>query len=141
MSAAPAAQSFTAPDHYELSGGGISITYLPVGAGGLAHFQYQDGQRTLNFTGDQIRKVEVPDLGTVVSVTLTITVDSGSTTFSVLIPQTTLQNTTGSSAHIRTEGITTVHRFSLVPAFNIGQDEIYTVTRLRGSASNVIIPL
>lgn len=50
--------------------------------------------------------------------TLAMTVDTGSTTFSVLIPQTTLSNTPGSSAHIRTEGITTVHRFSVVPVFN-----------------------
>ena len=141
MSAAPVTQSFTAPNHYQLSGGGISITYLPVGAGGLAHLQYQDAQRTLNFSGNQIRTVEVPDIGTVVSVTLTITVDSGSTTFSVLIPRVTLQSATGSSAHIRTDGITTVHRFSLVPAFNLGQDELYTVTPLRGTASSVIIPL
>jgi hypothetical protein len=141
MSAAPQVQTFTAPDHYQLSGGGISITYLPVGAGGLSHLQYQDPQRTLNFNGDQIRKVDVPDIGSVVSVTLTLTVDSGSTTFSVLIPKTTLPSTTGASAQIRTEGITTVHRFSLVPAFNLGQDELYTVTPLRGSASNVIIPL
>lgn len=141
MSAAPVAQSFTAPDHYELSGGGISIVYLPVGAGGLAHFQYRDSQRNMNFTGDQIRKMEVPDLGTVVSVTLELTVDSGSTTFSVLIPRTVLSNTTGSSTHIRSEGITTVHKFSLVPVLDLGQDDIYTVTRMHGTASNVIIPL
>ena len=134
-------QTFTAPDHYQLSGGGISIIYLPTGAGGLAHLQYQDSQRTLNFSGDQIRRVEVPDIGSIVSVTLTITVDTGSTTFSVLIPKTTLPNNIGSSAHIRTDGITTVHRFSIIPAFNLGQDELYTVTPLRGTASNVIIPL
>jgi hypothetical protein len=137
----PQIQSFIAPNHYQLSGGGISITYLPVGAGGLAHLLYQDTQRTLNFTGDQIRSVEVPDLGTVVSVTLMITVDSGSTTFSMLIPKVTLQNTTGASAHIHSEGITTVHRFSLVPMFDLGQDELYTVTAMRGTASSVIIPL
>jgi hypothetical protein len=141
MSAAPQAQTFTAPNHYQLSGGGINITFLPVGAGGVAHFQYHDHQRTMNFSGDQVRKVDVPDLGTVVSVTLVLTVDSGSTTFSVLIPKTTLQSTTGASAHIYTEGITTVHKFSLVPAFDLGQDETYTVTPLRGTASSVIIPL
>lgn len=141
MSAAPLVQAFTAPNHYQLSGGGISITYLPVGAGGLSVLQYQDSQRTLNFRGDQIRRVSVPDLGNVVSVTLTMTVDSGSTTFSVLIPQTSLPNVTGSSAHIQTEGITTVHRFSLLPVVDLGQDEIYTVTTLRGTASSVIIPL
>src|SRR4051812_731026 len=138
---APQLQPFTAPNHFQFAGGGINITYLPVGAGGVAHLQYHDAQRTVNFSGDQIRKVEVPDLGTVVSVTLVLTVDSGSTTFSVLIPRTTLQATTGSSTHIHTEGITTTHRFSLVPSFNLGQDELYSVTALRGTASNVIIPL
>jgi len=141
MSAVPQAQSFTAPNHFQLSGGGISITYLPVGVGSLTHLQYQDAQRTLNFTGDQIRKVDVPDLGSIVSVTLTITLDSGSTTFSVLIPKMTLHNTTGASAQIQTEGITTVHRFSPIPAFNLGQNELYSVTPLRGNASNVIVPL
>jgi hypothetical protein len=70
-----------------------------------------------------------------------ITVDSGSTTFSMLIPKVTLQNTTGASAHIHSEGITTVHRFSLVPMFDLGQDELYTVMAMRGTASSVIIPL
>jgi hypothetical protein len=138
---APVIQPFTAPDHYQLSGGGISITYLPKGAGGVAHLLYQDAQRTLNFSGDQIRTVEVPDIGTIVSVTLILTVDTGSTTFSVLIPRTTLQSAVGSSAHIRTEGITTVHRFSVLPASLLGQDELYTVTPLHGTASDVIIPL
>src|SRR5579872_1837603 len=141
MSAAPVVQPFTSPNHYQLSGCGISITYLPVGAGGLAHLQYQDAQRTLNFSGQQIRTVDVPDLGEVVSVTLNLTVDNGSTTFSVLIPKTTLVNATGSSAHIQTDGITTVHRFSLVPASDLGQDEIYTVAHLHGTASSMIIPL
>jgi len=141
MSAAPVVQAFTSPNHYQLSGCGISVTYLPVGAGGLAHFQYQDSQRTLNFSGNQIRTVDVPDVGDIVSVTLLLTVDSGSTTFSVLIPRTTLSNTSGSSAHIETDGITTVHRFSLVPAVDLGQDEIYNVTHLQGTASSIIIPL
>jgi hypothetical protein len=141
MSAAPQIQPLTAPNHYQLSGGGISITYLPVGAGGLAHLQYQDALRTLNFTGEQVRKVNVPDLGSVVSVTLTLTVDSGSTTFSVLIPNATLHAGPGSSVPIHTEGITTVHRFSIVPVLNVGQNELYTVTNLKGNASSVIIPL
>jgi hypothetical protein len=129
------------PDHYTLHGAGISVTYLPTGAGGLAHLTYQDHHRTLNFSGDQIRKVDVPDLGTVVSVTLSITVDAGSTTFSVLIPAVNLPDHTGASAVIHTEGITTTHRFSLAPQFNLGQTESYTVVAMSGNASLVIIPL
>jgi len=106
--------------------------------GGLTHFTYHDPRQTQNFIGNQIRTVEVPDLGTVVSVTLSITVDSGSTTFSVLLPQVNLPNQPGASVFIRTTGITTLHRLSIVPGLNFGQQEIYTVTRLTGTASLVL---
>lgn len=141
QAAAPHLLTFASPDHYALAGGGISIVYLPTGAGGQAHLEYQDSQRTLNFTGDQIRTVHVPDLGTVVSVTLMLTIDAGSTTFSFLLPDVSLRNQLGASAFIRTEGITTVHRFSIIQQFNLGQHEHYTVTPLTGTASLVIIPL
>jgi hypothetical protein len=129
------------PDHYTLHGHGIAVTYLPVGAGGLPHFSYQDAHRSLNFTGTQIRTVDVPDLGTVVSVTLALTVDAGSTTFSILIPIVNLQNQKGASAVVHTEGITTTRRLSIVPQLNLGQVESYVVVPLSGNASNVIIPL
>jgi hypothetical protein len=132
---------FAAPDVYELTGGGVSVTYLPTGAGGLAHLTYQDPQRTLNFSGAQIRRVKVADLGTIVSVTIVPTVDSGSTTFSILIPAVNLPNQRGASTFISTDGVTTVHKFSIVPALNQGQRETYTVTSMTGTASLVIIPL
>jgi hypothetical protein len=142
VSAEPALQPrFIKPDLYELTGNGITVSYLPTGAGGLAHFSYQDSQRTLHFIGAQIRRVQVPDLGAVVSVTLVMTVDSGSITFSVLIPDVNLPDQRGASAPIQTEGITTTHRFSIVPIFNQGQRELYSVTPLSGSALAVIIPL
>jgi hypothetical protein len=40
-------------------------------------------------------------------------------------------------AHVDTEGITTIHRFSIVPTFNQGQTELYTVSSLTGTASFV----
>ncbi|HZE26834.1 MAG TPA: hypothetical protein VE083_05580 [Terriglobales bacterium] len=70
----------------------------------------------LNFSGDKIRKVDVPDVGTIGSVTLALTIDAGSTTFRVLIPQVELRNQIGASAFICTDGITTVHRLSVVPS-------------------------
>jgi hypothetical protein len=129
------------PDQYELHGGGISVTYHPVFVGGVPALTYQDPHRTLHFRGDQIRRVDVPDIGTVVSVTLVMTVDTGSTTFSVVLPPVSLPNHTGASTPISTEGITTVHRRSPVPAFNVGQRDVYTFTPLHGTASIVIIPL
>jgi hypothetical protein len=145
LATAPQANSsavqFAAPDVYELTGGGISVTYLPTGEGGQAHLTYQDAQRTLNFSGEQIRRVKVQDLGVVVSVTVAPTVDSGSTTFSILIPVVNLPNQRGASTFIASYGITTVHRFSVMPALNQGQREAYTVVPMTGNASLVIIPL
>ena len=135
------AQSFTAPDSYQLTGDGISVSYLPVGAGGLAHLTYHDANRTMQFTGNNIRRVEVPDLGSVISVTLAETTDSGSTDFTFLLPGVNLPNQRGASATITTEGITTIHKFSLVPGLNYGQRETYKTTKLTGTALLVIIPL
>ena len=42
---------------------------------------------------------------------------------------------TGASTNIITVGITTVHRFSIVPVFIIGQDNLYTAVTLTGTAS------
>jgi hypothetical protein len=132
---------FVAPDLYKLTGDGIDVSYLPSGPGGKSYFTYQGPQGTLRFSGDQLRSVDVPDLGTVVSVTLVSTVDAGSTTFSVVVPHVDLPDHLGASVHMRTEGITTVHKFSIIPALNQGQREVYRVTSLHGTASNVIAPL
>lgn len=83
----------------------------------------------------------MPDIGTVVGVTLAREVDSGSTTFSLLIPIVNLLRQLGASAFIRTEGITRVHRFSAVPVFNMGQEELYSISPMTGPAPLIIIPL
>ena len=130
------AAQLVAPDLFVLAGGGLHVTYSTSSFFGGPHFTYQDAFRTLNFSGSQIRTVNVPDLGTVVSVTIMLTVDTGSTTFSVLIPQVNLVG--AMSVPISTEGITTVHRFSVIPVLNHGQQEFYTVTPLTGTASHVL---
>jgi len=138
---APDAVQLGTPDLFQLEGGGISITFHPVFVGARPQLVYQDPYRTLTFRGDEIRRVEVPDLGSVISVTIVPSVDTGTTTFSLLLPQVSLPNQVGASTPISTEGITTVHRFSPVPAGRLGQREVYTVTPLHGTASLVIIPL
>lgn len=64
-----------------------------------------------------------------------MTVDTGSTSFTLLVPQVNLDQT--NQAPVRTVGITTQHRFSVIPAFNRGQIELYTVTDLTGTAEAV----
>ena len=140
QAAQPKATSFATPNFYRLSGGGIQISYRTEGFR-APFLTYQDPHHALTFSGDQVRVVDVPDLGTIVSVTLMLTVDSGSTTFSVLLPQVNLPNQLGASEPVRTEGITTMHRFSLFPPLDLGQREFYTVVALSGTASRVIVPL
>jgi hypothetical protein len=135
----------TSPNQYHVRGGGISVAYYPDGFGpipedpGPLHLVYQDAFRSLAFYGDQVRTVEVPDLGTVVSVTIVEAVDTGYTSFSLLVPDVDLP-TDQSSVSVNTEGITTVNR---IFAALIGhpQSETYTVTSLDGTAAVGPLPL
>jgi hypothetical protein len=133
------------PNQYHIQGGGISVSYYPDGFGppvldrGSLLFVYQDAHRSQSFFSDQVRTIKVDDLGTVVSVTLVETVDTGSTTFSLLVPDVQLPEQQ-TSVFIRTEGITTVHRV-FVALIGHPQSETYTVTALDGTAAVGPLPL
>jgi hypothetical protein len=75
-----------------------------------------------DFTGSEIRVAEVPDLGTLVSVTIHMMVDSGSTTFTVLLPRVNLPAPLAlpAAVPVTTDGVTTLHRFSTVLPCNMG---------------------
>jgi hypothetical protein len=118
------------PTLYELSGDGIQVTYATSSFAGPPIFNYHDATIARKFTGDEIKKVETP-IGTLVTVLIHLTVDSGSTTFSLLVPQVNLPPT--NIAQITTEGITTLHRMQIVGPPN-GQTELYTTHVLRGTA-------
>ena len=137
MSEAGAALAATQKaNNYSLSGGGIHVDYSSTSINGQPRLTYHDHLRNLSFVGAQIRTVSVPDIGTIVSVTLTITVDVGSTTFSVFIPDVLVSAPNGSTP-VRTEGITTIHRMPFAPP-SPGQREIYRVVRLTGTANHQV---
>jgi hypothetical protein len=123
------------PNLFELRAKQLHISYSTSGIDGKAHFTYQDAQQTLSFKGDEIRALDT-EIGTLVSVSIRRTVDTGSTTFSILIPTVNLDATR--SANIATRGITTIHKFSMIPAFNSGQTEIYSTVILNGTARAVL---
>ena len=129
----------TAPNQYHLRGEGISVAYYPDGFGpvpegrGPLHVVYQDAFRSLAFYGEEARTVKVSDLGTVVSMTIVETVDTGYTSFSLLVPNVDLP-ADPSSVSINTEGITTIHRI-FVALIGHPQSESYTVTPLNGTAA------
>ena len=137
---------FTNPNQYHVQGPDLSLSYFPDGAGpgidgrGRLRFVYQDSLHALAFYGDEVRTVAVPDLGTFVSVTVVLTVDIGSTSFSLLIPEVVLPAGDGASAAVVTEGVTTVHR-AFVGAIGHPQREVYSTVPLQGAASNGPLPL
>src|SRR5947209_4211298 len=121
------------PNFYELSGDGIQVTYSTTSFEGQPHFNYHDANGSKSFVGEQIRTVET-EIGTLVSVTIHLTVDAGSTSFSILIPHVNLR--IGTSVAITTYGITTFHKFSIFGAPN-GQAETYTAHSMQGIAAEV----
>ena len=125
----------TIPNIYQLHGHHLSVTYSTGDLGSIKSLEYHDVFQTLIFKGDQIRTV-VSEIGTLVTVTIRLTVDSGSTSFTLLVPTVNLPGP-NTHAHITTEGITTLHRFSINPKLNQGQTELYTVTQLTGTAEAI----
>jgi hypothetical protein len=122
------------PNNFQLSGKAIHVGYTTTGFDGKPHFSYQDASQSLSFSGDEIETIETA-LASVVSVRIVRTVDAGSTSFSVLIPRINIEQSERASVH--TKGITTIHRFSVLPALDHGQLDHYTVTPLHGSANIV----
>jgi hypothetical protein len=125
--------TFVQPTIWILSGGGIHVRYSVAGP----NLHYQHHLTTKNFSGSQVRVVDVPDVGTLVSVTLELTVDSGSTSFTLLLPRVNLPPPPALPAFVPviTEGITTHHHLSLIQGFDRGQQDFYTVTKLHGTAA------
>ncbi|MBV8613671.1 MAG: hypothetical protein JOY66_07830 [Acetobacteraceae bacterium] len=121
------------PTIWTLAGGGIQVRFSTAGP----NLHYQDPHEVRDFVGQEIRLTEVSDLGVLVSVTLRLTVDSGSTSFTLLLPRVNLPAPPAlpAAVPVETDGITTVHHLSLVPAFQHGQQDTYTVTQLRGTAA------
>jgi hypothetical protein len=121
-----------APNLYQLAGARVHVSYAASGIDGKAHLEYQDEHMTMHFKGDEIH-VTKTEVGTLLTVYLRRTIDAGATTFTLLLPDVALPGP-GASLRIETMGITTMHRFSIVPAFNSGQREVYSFTPLAGTA-------
>ncbi|MHB8269286.1 hypothetical protein [Bradyrhizobium sp.] len=128
------AAAATQPNLYELSGDGIKITYTLEPILGGPQFNYDDGKLSRLFKGGEIR-TEDTEIGTLVSVTIHLEVDTGSTSFSVVLPKVGLG--TSSSEPITTIGITTVHKRRIPGPTPQGQDDLYTVHPMKGTAKIV----
>lgn len=133
---APTATTVT-PNLFHLSGHHLHVTYATTGIAGQPTLTYQDPQQSKSFHGNEIRTIADSDLGTLVSVTLRITPDVGSTTLSVLIPR--MRISPWSIAPVHTYCITTVHSTPFIaPGAVQGQLDTYTVTNVHGTAQAVV---
>jgi hypothetical protein len=88
-----------------------------------------------HFAGSQIRRINT-EIGTLVSVTTQVSVDTGSTSFSVLIPAITLTGT-GDQKAFTTDAVITTHTGpNSVPA--TGVHETYQFIPMKGQATFVL---
>jgi hypothetical protein len=95
----------------------------------------QGGGPIRHFAGSQVRVVAT-EVGTMVSVTTRMTVDTGSTSFSVLIPAISLTSISNQEA-FSTEAIVTTHSGPIAIPFT-GVHETYQFIALKGEASFVL---
>jgi hypothetical protein len=131
----PKIPSIVSSNRYDLQGGDIKVTYGSAGVDSKPYLYYSDSSLSRNFAGDEIRVIQENDVGTLVSVSIHMTVDTGSTSFTILIPRIKTADGQSVPTNIITIGVTTVHRFSVVPAFMMGQIDCYATVTLSGTAS------
>jgi len=117
---------------FDLHSDQLHVSYSNGALGSILGLTYQDAHHALSFKGDQLRRVST-DLGEEVTVTLKLTVDAGSTTFTLVVPRVAVSP--NQHVGIKTLGITALHRTPLVPLKHAQLDS-YAVTALRGSASS-----
>ena len=131
----PKTPTIITSNRYDLHGNNIIVTYGESGADGKPYLNYSDSNLSRLFKGDEIRVIKESDLGTIVSVTIRITIDTGSTSFTVVIPRIKKTDAQSAPINIVTVGITTVHRFSVFPALLNSQIDNYTACTLTGTST------
>jgi hypothetical protein len=130
-----AAISSVSPNHFELKGRDIRVSFSETSFTGVPLMQYRDRQRQVNASGDEIQQVDV-GIGKLVTIILqSNAADDESIQFSVLIPHALLTGT-DQSVRINTLGITTRGPGFIVPTTR--QLQTYAEVRLTGEGTFVV---
>lgn len=122
------------PNQFDLQGTGVRIVFSTSSIAGKAQLSFTKGRKTLNFSGNEINRLDTK-IGTLVTVTIATTPDRSTTTFSFLVPAINLSKSSAQQA-FRTIGITTVHKTSIAGP-PTGVQQVYTSVPLRGTARQV----
>jgi hypothetical protein len=119
------------PNHFELKGGNIKITYDSTSIAGKPVLKYEKVGGVQNFMGDEIRRLD-----TEIGQQITVTTDRHGTTLTLLV---TIFNLKGYETSLTTWAITTTLRRS-----DSGEPELpgealqtYRVDELKGTARKV----
>ena len=120
-------------DLFQLEHNDLHITYSTSSIAGKPLFNYKDAQQELSFSGDEIRTQE-SELGTLVTVSLKKTVDTGYTSLTLLLPKVKLGN--AQQQAITALAIEVQHLIGQLPATG-SLDKYQYVYHLHGSASFV----
>lgn len=123
------------PNKYILKGGHITFAFSSGIIGGRPVVTYTDPKGTKNFFGAGVR-VEKTGIGTLVTVTLDMTIDTGGTDFSVLLPDIELADTKSKQA-FTTDGVTTV--FKGPDSIPRSPAETYEFVHMTGTAELVLL--
>jgi hypothetical protein len=122
------------PNQYQLTGDGLQITYTPGNDNGQPQLDYQGSHGNLTFTANDIRSEETMP-GTLITVFLVRTVDTGSVTLTLLLPGVNLAGTT--EQPIQTIAIETQNLFSILDRNKARQTQTYQVYNLQGTAQYI----
>jgi len=96
------------PNEYTLTGGNITFTFVKHNFLGQPFAHYTDGTQTRDYYGSAVRVLET-GIGTLVTVTTFMTIDTGGAEFSVLLPVIELSGP-HSTQSFATDGIVTHYK-------------------------------
>ena len=120
---------------YELQGEKVLITYSTTNIAGQPLFTLQLGRNTLTFKRSEVKTTKSP-VGTLVTVLTETVPDLRTVTFSLVLPDVNLQQST--KVNIKTIGIVTTSKTSIGgPNLVKGAVQSYKVVTLSGTAKVV----
>lgn len=122
---------------FEVEGYGVRITYSKSSITGDPRFSYRDKERSLDFSGHEIRVEATDALGDLVTVTIEEVPDLRTVTVTLLVPEFNLPEDTKQSPFETEAVFTTNHTTIGGPSLVQGQLKSYKSVRLSGTAQQV----
>lgn len=121
---------------FELTAEDMRLTYTTSSHTGQPQFYYQDEQRNLTFSGDEIDVLH-SEMGVLITITLEVVYDAYRRTLTLLVPQVNLKQEEPKSS-VSTLAVLTTHHTHLGGTNLVtGALETYAVVALEGMAKFV----